>query len=408
MLSSPPSVQFNSQSIRPVAIIPTYNNAGTLASVISETNKYLQDIIVINDGSTDDTKNILQSIASSSHKIILINFNKNTGKGSALRAGFEKAFELGFTNAITLDADGQHFADDIPAFLEKIGHDPEALWIGDRVLRAQGTGEPARAAAGRRFGAFWYKFITGIDIRDTQCGFRAYPLASVLPLKCTGERYEFEQEVLVKAAWSGMTVAPVPIHLFYAPKGRVVSHFRPVRDFLRIFKVNSKAVMIKIFVPFLILENPGTTWRQKVVALFKHEMQRNATPRQAAFSLTLGVFIGILPIYFFQVASLVVLSFFMRINRPLAFLGVSVSSAPFLPVLIPLAIATGRLFVPASWTAAFSHFHYNYLIKWGVDWFFGSFILAFVFGGICWAVSYPFFLRLKKPARQKYNIRDSR
>jgi glycosyltransferase involved in cell wall biosynthesis len=387
--------------IRICAVIPTYNNAGTIAPVISGTNKYLPDIIVVNDGSTDETKNILQSIIAPNTKIIIINLDKNKGKGCALRAGFEKALELEFTHAVTLDADGQHFAEDIPAFLEKIAQDPEALWIGDRILRAQETGEPARSAAGRRFGSFWYKFITGIDIRDTQCGFRAYPLASVRPLKCTGERYEFEQEVMVKAAWSGMPVKPVQVHLFYAPKGRAVSHFRPVRDFLRIFKVNSKAVLIKILAPFLIVDMPGATWRQKVVALFRHEMRRNTTPRQAAFSLTLGVFIGILPIYFIQVASLVVLSFFMRINRPLAFLGVSVSSAPFLPVLIPLAIATGRLVVPASWTAAFSHFHYSYLIKWGVDWFFGSIILAFVCAGVCWAASYPFFLRLKKPAGQK-------
>jgi hypothetical protein len=80
---------------------------------------------------------------------------------------------------------------------------------------------------------------------------------------------------------------------------------------------------------------------------------------------------------------------------------VSVSSAPFLPVLIPLAVATGKLVVPASWTAAFLPFHYSYLVKWGVDWFFGSIILAFVFAGVCWAVSYPLFLRLKKPAGQK-------
>jgi glycosyltransferase involved in cell wall biosynthesis len=380
------------------AIIPTYNNAGTVASVISETNKYLQDIIIVNDGSTDDTKNILQSIISSNSKIIIINFDKNTGKGSALRAGFEKAFDLGFTQAITLDADGQHDPGDIPAFMDKITLEPENLWIGDRVINKERTQEPARSAAGRRFGSFWYKFITGIDIRDTQCGFRAYPLSAVRALGCAGKRFEYEQEILVKAAWNGVAVKSVPVHLLYLEPSKRVSHFRPVRDFLRIFRVNSKAVLIKMFLPFLIVDMPGATWRQKIVALFNYELHAHTTPKRAAFSLTLGVFIGILPIYFFQVASLLVLSFFMKINRPLAFLGVSVSSAPFLPVLIPLAVATGKLFVPASWTGAFSHLRYSFLVKWGVDWFFGSIILAFVFAGICWAISYPFFSRLKKPA----------
>ena len=397
MMDSEKEKSPGSTTIRPVAVIPTYNNAGTILSVISETKKLIQDIIIINDGSTDDTKTILQSPGPSSGKITVINFDRNSGKGSALRAGFRRASELGFTHAITLDADGQHDPADIPAFLGRIAAEPETLWIGDRVLVKEPTEEPARSAAGRKFGAFWYKFITGIDIRDTQCGFRAYPLSAARALKCAGERYEFEQEVLVKAAWSGIPVKPVQVHLFYAAKGGEVSHFRPVRDFLRIFKVNSKAALIKLFVPFLILENPGATWRQKVVALFRHELRRNTTPRQAAFSLTLGVFVGILPIYFFQVASLVVLSFFTRINRPLAFLGVSVSSPPFLPVLIPLTIATGKLVVPLSWTGAFSRFHYSYLVKWGIDWFFGSIILAFVFAGVCWAVSYPLFLRLRRP-----------
>jgi glycosyltransferase involved in cell wall biosynthesis len=396
MQSYSTTVQQETAPCSPVAVIPTYNNAGTLASVISETSAYIKDIIVVNDGSTDDTKNILESIRASGGRITIINFDENKGKGFALRAAFVKANELGFTHVITLDADGQHYPSDLPLFLEKVLFEPETLWIGDRVLVKEKTGEPARSAAGRKFGAFWYKFITGVALRDTQCGFRVYPLASVNGLDCKGARFEFEQEILVKAAWNGIVVRPVPVHLFYVEPSKRVSHFRPVRDFMRIFGVNSKAALIKLFLPFLIVDMPGATWRQKVVALFKYELRAHTTPKKAAFSLSLGVFIGILPIYFFQVALLVILSLFIKINRPLAFLGVSVSSAPFLPFIIALAIAIGKIVVPSVGETAFTHGRYGTLLTGGVHWFFGSIVLAIVLAGTCWAVSYPLFLRLRK------------
>ncbi len=303
---------------------------------------------------------------------------------------------LGFTHAITLDADGQHYPSDIPVFLEKIADDPAALWIGSRVLVREETGEPARSAAGRRFGSFWYKFITGIDIRDTQCGFRAYPLSAALNLKCEGDRYEFEQELLVKAAWNGIPVKPVPVHLYYAPQDAAVSHFRPVRDFLLIFRVNSRAVMIRLFVPMSIVTMPGATWPQKMAALLRHELQAHSTPKRAASSLSIGVCMGILPIYGFQVLTLVPLSIALRLNRPLAFLGVSISSLPFLPFIIAAAVAIGKLVVPRAWSAGFAHSRFAPLISGGIDWFFGSIILAFAAGGICWLVSYAAFKGMRK------------
>ncbi len=391
----PESFQFEGTP-RTVVVIPAYNNASTVSSVIAGTARHVPDIIVVNDGSTDNTKSLIDSIASENTAIRVIDFDNNRGKGCALRAAFKKAAALGFTHAITVDADGQHYPSDIPVFLEKIALEPATLWIGNRVLRKEETGEPARSAAGRKFGSFWYKFITGIDIRDTQCGFRAYPLASVTGFGCAGSRYEFEQEVLVKAAWNGLRVASVDVHLSYAPKSRVVSHFRPVRDFLRIFAVNSKAVMIKLFLPFLIVDMPCATWRQKIVALFKYELHAHSTPERAAFSLTLGVFVGLLPIPFFQVLALLVLSFVMRINRPLAFLGVSISSAPMLPFIYAAAIAIGRLVVPVSWTESVARLNWGGFFTWGIEWFFGSIILALAAAGACWTVSYPVFKGLRR------------
>ncbi len=386
----------NKTVIRPVAIIPTFNNAGTLAKVVQETVASLHDVIVVDDGSTDDTENLLAQFSETLPNVRRIRFETNRGKGAALRAGFTKAAELGFTHAITLDADGQHDPADIPEFISRIAAEPETLWIGDRILVGEQTSQPLRSSAGRKFGSFWYKFITGIDIRDTQCGFRVYPLRAMQVLSCKGDRYEFEQEALVKLAWNGTYVKSVPVHLYYAPKGTAVSHFRPVRDFLRIFSVNSKFVMIKLLVPFLIVDMPGATWRQKMAELFRHELQAHATPKEAAWSLSWGVFLGLFPIYGFQVLTLVPLTIVLKLNKPLAFLGVSISSVPFLPFIIAAAVAIGKQVVPRAWSAGFATSRFAPIISGGIDWFFGSIILAFGAAGICWGVSYGVFRGMRK------------
>lgn len=100
-------------SIRLCVIIPTYNNAGTIRQVISAVAGYCQDVIVVNDGSTDDTATILDCLPT---PITLVSCPKNKGKGHALVKGFLKAKEMGFTHAITIDADGQHYPDDIPFY----------------------------------------------------------------------------------------------------------------------------------------------------------------------------------------------------------------------------------------------------------------------------------------------------
>src|ERR1035437_9407516 len=100
------------RNIKCCVIIPTYNNAKTIEKIISTVRSYSDDIIVVNDGSTDATTEILQHI----DNITLVSYPQNKGKGYALRKGFAKADELGFEYAITIDSDGQHFAEDIPLF----------------------------------------------------------------------------------------------------------------------------------------------------------------------------------------------------------------------------------------------------------------------------------------------------
>jgi len=390
-----------SDDARIAIIVPTYNNPLTIERVVCESQRHCRDVIVVDDGSNDNAGEIIRNMRSSVKGLVVIVHEKNQGKGFALKAGFEKALSLGFTHAITIDADGQHYPDDVPLFFEKIKENPDSLYIGQRTVQGNETGQPLRSSVGAKFGAFWYKFFTGIALVDTQSGFRAYPLQKVAMLGCKGGKYEYEQDVLIKAAWAGIGIVGIPIHLHYEPRDARVSHFRPVRDFLRISKVNSKAALIKIFLPFLIVDMPGISWKDKIIALLKRELSANSSPKRAASSISLGIFFGLLPIYGFQVISLMALSFILRLNRPLAFLGVSISSPPFLPFVIAAAIAVGKMVVPPSLTIAAAHFKYGAIINGGINWFFGSIVLAVALSVAGWFVGYFSFVNLQKARSQK-------
>ena len=215
-------------------VIPTYNNQGTIANIIERTKRQCLDVIVVNDGSTDDTSTILSQIKG----ITVVTLKRNSGKGSALRAGFRHALKAGFAYAITLDADSQHFPEDIPLMLRANIQHPGALLIGER----QGLDTMERSSGSKfanAFSNFWFCVQTGILLHDTQTGFRLYPLHKLHGLCLLTSRYEAELELLVFSAWHGVTLRSVPVRVDYPPKEERVSHFRPVYDFTRITLLNT-------------------------------------------------------------------------------------------------------------------------------------------------------------------------
>ena len=208
-------------------IIPTYNNAGTIAQVISDVTAYCQDVIVV-------TAVILQRLPM---PITLVSYPQNRGKGHALVKGFRKAKELGFSHAITIDADGQHFADDIPILLNKMEEKPEAIIVGCRNLTEKNM--PRQNTFANKFSNFWFRLQTGINLPDTQSGFRLYNLKALRLLPLVTSRYEAELELLVFAAWAGCPISSVNVRVYYPPVEERVSHFRPVYDFFRISVLNT-------------------------------------------------------------------------------------------------------------------------------------------------------------------------
>jgi glycosyltransferase involved in cell wall biosynthesis len=214
------------------AIIPSYNNGGTLKAVIDEVRKYIGHIIVVNDGSTDHTPEILNERGG----ISIIEYKRNMGKGYAMRKGFKQALNMGFRYAITLDSDGQHLASDIPLFLDKIQQYPDSLIIGSRILVQENM--PGGSTFANKFSNFWFRLQTGINLPDTQSGFRLYPLRNIGTNFITN-RYEAELEILVRASWKGIHLISIPIRVYYPPADQRISHFRPYKDFFRISVLNT-------------------------------------------------------------------------------------------------------------------------------------------------------------------------
>ncbi|MBO6083437.1 MAG: glycosyltransferase family 2 protein, partial [Bacteroidales bacterium] len=210
------------------AVIPTYNNGGTVADVVRGVLRQGLPVLVVNDGSTDDTAQKLEGL-----EIKVLHHPKNRGKGRALKTGLEEARRLGYRFALTLDADGQHDPADIPALVAAAGE--RTLVVGSRNLTADGM--PAGNTFANKFSNFWFTVQTGRKLPDTQTGFRVYPLEDLPSLRLLTSRYEAELALLVFSAWKNLRIVPVPVRVYY-PEDRV-SHFRPFADFFRISVLNT-------------------------------------------------------------------------------------------------------------------------------------------------------------------------
>ena len=231
-------------------VIPTYNNAVTIKEVVEETIIQCNDVIVVNDGSTDETCSILRNMSG----ITLIDYPQNHGKGYALKKGLKKALEMGFAYAITLDGDGQHYPDQIPQFLQANIDHPGTLIIGNRNLTQVDRSKGSNFA--NKFSNFWFYIQTGCKLDDTQTGYRLYPLKKLRGLSMLTSRYEAELELLVVSSWHGIELVSIPIEVYYPPREERVSHFRPGMDFARISILNTVLCFLAV-----VYGLPLRTWR---------------------------------------------------------------------------------------------------------------------------------------------------
>lgn len=218
-------------SIKPVVVMPTYNNGNTLADVIERTLEAIAGakVIVVNDGSTDSTATILDGRISGALTVLAHEVNR--GKAAALRSGFAWAIRQNYTHAVTIDTDGQHHPEQIVDLLKVAQAHPESLILGARDVNIDGY--PLKSLVGRRVSNMVIRGLAGVEVNDSQSGFRVYPLDFMAQVQCIGQHYSYESEILVRAAWAGRSIIEVPIDSQYLAPEERVSHLNPWLDTLR-------------------------------------------------------------------------------------------------------------------------------------------------------------------------------
>lgn len=370
-------------------LIPTFNNEKTLKRVIDGVLEYTQNIIVINDGSTDSTSEILKTYI----PISKIHLPENKGKGNALKIGFRKAQELGFDFAITIDSDGQHYPDDIPVFAEALlAENEDILLIGNRNMSQDGI--PKKSSFGNKFSNFWFWFETGIKLEDTQSGYRLYPLNQI-PKKYFTPKFEFEIEIIVRTAWKHVPVKNVPVKVLYDPAERV-SHFRPFRDFTRISILNT--ILVFITLTYIKPRNFIHNFRKKSFKKFIQEdvLESDGSNRTKAFSIALGVFIGLSPVWGFQTFLAISLSVVFKLNKVLTFISSNISFPPFIPFIIASSLFIGAPFVDGETNFLNHDLSFELVKNHLLQYVIGSMILAISMSAILGTAFY-LFLRKVSP-----------
>jgi glycosyltransferase involved in cell wall biosynthesis len=233
-------------SVRPVIVLPTYNNIGTLPNVVDRCARLELPMLAIDDGSTDATAQWLASnAAAGSPGLTVITHPHNRGKAAALRTGFSAAIAREFSHAITIDTDGQLSPEEIPILLSHSRAEPRALVLGVRDDRRKDY--PWRSRVGRWFSNYCLFMETGVRITDSQCGLRIYPLGAMTSLKCQADRFGYETEIIARAAWAGCPIIEVPVSCRYFDGERRITHFRPGKDSLKALAMHSRLLCTAFF-----------------------------------------------------------------------------------------------------------------------------------------------------------------
>jgi glycosyltransferase, family 2 len=363
-------------------LIPTYNNEKTLSRVLDGVLSYTPHVIVVNDGSTDSTAAILSGYP----QVEVVTFPKNKGKGKALQEGFQVARTKGYTYVLTIDSDGQHFPEDIPTFITAIEQEEvPTLLVGDRDMTVEGV--PKKSSFGHKFSNFWFHLETGVKLPDTQSGYRLYPL-EVIPRRYFTSKFEFEIEVLVRSSWRGVPIKPVPIRVLYDPSERV-SHFRPVKDFARISLLNS----ILVLIAFLYIKPRDflRKFQKKSFKTFLKEdlLETRLSDGKKAFSIALGAFFGISPLWGFQTALTITFAVLLGLNKSLAFLASNISIPPMIPLIVWSSLKVGGLFTGGGLLPE-GEITRDFIKAHLIQYLTGSFLLALLIAAILGTATYLF------------------
>jgi glycosyltransferase involved in cell wall biosynthesis len=208
------------------AVIPFYNESTTISKIALETLNFADVVILVNDGSTDDSlKNVPVD-----DRIILISSNQNEGKGAALRNGFLKSMELNFEHTVTLDADYQHEPIWIPSLTKEL--DNFSIVIGNRLNNISDM--PFQRILSNRITSFLLSLKTGVKIVDSQCGYRAFRTDIIQNILPSYNGFEAESEILILASRNNLKIGSVNISTIYGNEKSKIKPAQTIFGFLRV------------------------------------------------------------------------------------------------------------------------------------------------------------------------------
>ena len=219
--------------MKPCLLIPIYDHPATIAAVVEALAPLHLPCLIVDDGSGEETRHVLDRLASRFEWVRVERHERNAGRGAALQTGYRSAARLGFSHAVQLDADGQHETSDAPVLLDAARRHPDTLVLGEPIFDES-------APVARRFGRGISRFLVRLEtcslaIRDPLCGFRCMPLVPAVRIldevRC-GTHMDFDPEIAVRLVWEGLPVVGVPTRVRYFAGG--VSHFNLFRDNVRL------------------------------------------------------------------------------------------------------------------------------------------------------------------------------
>lgn len=361
-------------------VIPTFNNRNTIKDIALNCRKYLEHVLVVDDGSTDcNVKDIFKDT-----DIIVLVHEKNLGKGRAMRTALNFISGQGGEFMITIDADGQHYPEELRKFIPAIRSNPTAIIIGCRDFTAENV--PGKSKFGRGFSNFWITLETGITVNDSQSGFRAYPVKYLAKMKLSGDFYDFEAEVLTRGVWAGLGIKEVPINVFYPEEKLRVSSFHPYIDTLRISLMHIRLIGRRLLpipyprvTPVVNKSNYKEILKHPILFL-KQLLAENVTPLGLAVAAGVGMFLGVLPILAGHVLVTIYVAERLHLNIVMA---VAIQNL-CMPPLMPIAcIELGHFMLYKKWLTDISWRTVFGAIPERIwEWFLGSLVLAPISGVI--------------------------
>jgi glycosyltransferase involved in cell wall biosynthesis len=379
-----------------LVVVPVYNHPTTLRQVVDGVLELHPSLLVVDDGSNGPVAALLDDLP-----VELVRHPQNRGKGAALLTAAEWGLQRGYTHMVCLDADGQHDPAELPRFFAAITEHPQALIVGHRDFAQDSI--PGSSRFGRQFSNFWLRLQTGSRLKDSQSGFRAYPLLIFARLNFWTRRYNFEVEVLVRSAWAGLELRDVDISVYYPPNDERISHFRGCIDNWRLTLLNTHLTARSVL-PWphrkIVASQITGSGKLKALSIFRplasirQLLRENSSPQRLAVAAGVGVLLGTLPLLFCHTIAILFVCGFFRLNKVAA---VSSSQLCMPPIVPALCIELGFYFRHGRWLTELSLETLGYqAIERFFEWFLGSLLLAPLLALLVAALTYLLAQRVQK------------